>query len=100
MLREQAGYGFLQATPCRYCGRSTVGDRRYCGLAIAALAAIARPTVIHRAILAALPARRLICRQRSRANQCRENRKQNFGVVLHTRFNPLKELKLCRCFTG
>jgi hypothetical protein len=63
-------------------------------LAIAALTAIACLTVIHRAILAALLARRLICRKPNRANQRRENRKQNFGVPFHIIFNLSAEQKL------
>jgi hypothetical protein len=42
-------------------------------LAIAALAAVAFLTVIHGAILAAVFARRLICRKPNRANHRREN---------------------------
>ena len=52
-------------------------------LATAALAAIARLPIIHRAIFAALLARRLICRKRSRADHRRENREENFGVAFH-----------------
>ena len=63
-------------------------------LAIAALAAIACPTIVHRAILARLLAGGLICRKGSRANKRGENRKQNFGVLFHTRFNLRTSLKL------
>ena len=68
-------------------------DRRSC-LAIAALAAIACSTVIHRAILGCLLACGLVSRKRHRANQRRENRKENFGVLFHTRFNLPPHLKL------
>jgi hypothetical protein len=71
----------------------TYGSSRL-ALAIAALAAIACLTVIHRAIFAGLLARGLICRQRSRANHRRENRKENFGVFFHTRFNVPPQAKL------
>ena len=50
-------------------------------------AAIACLTVIHWAVLAALFARWLIRRKRSRANDRRENRKENFGVAFHTAVN-------------
>ena len=73
---------------------SRASSRRDSGLAIAALAAIAFLTVIHRAILAALLARRLISRKRSRTNHCRKNRKENFGVLFHTRFNLAPNPKL------
>jgi hypothetical protein len=52
-------------------------------LATAALAAIARLPIIHRAIFAALLAGWLICRKRSRADHRRENREENFGVIFH-----------------
>ena len=53
-------------------------------LAIAALAAIACPAIIHRAIFASLFTRGLVRRQRSRANHGRENGTNNFGAPLHT----------------
>ena len=56
-------------------------------LTIAALAAIACSTVVHRAIFAARLTSRLICRKSNRANHHRENRKQNFSVMFHTGFN-------------
>jgi len=61
-------------------------QQRRCGrrLAITALAAIACLSVIHRAILAGLLAGGLICRERSCANQRRQKRRENFGIVLHT----------------
>ena len=74
----------------RFTNRRYSNDRRRDAcrysirLAIAALAAIARLTVIHRAIFAALLARGLISRKCSRANHRRENGKENFGVVFHT----------------
>jgi hypothetical protein len=53
-------------------------------LTIAALAAIACPAVVHRAIFAAGFTSRLICRKSNRANHRRENRKQNFNAMFHT----------------
>jgi hypothetical protein len=53
-------------------------------LATAALAAIARLAVIHRAILAAFLARWLICRERTRADHRCEKREENFRVTFHT----------------
>src|SRR5437763_6995140 len=53
-------------------------------LATAALAAIARLAVIHRAILAALFARWLIGRERSCTNHRCEKREENFRVTFHT----------------
>jgi len=75
-------------------GSSTVTERRYSRLAIAALPAIACLTVIHRAILAGRLARGLIRRKADCANHGRQNRKQNFGVLFHTRFNLLTSSKL------
>jgi hypothetical protein len=63
-------------------------------LAIATLAAIALLAAVHRAIFAALLARGLIRRKRSRANYCCENREQNISVVFHRRFNLPPQLKL------
>ena len=60
---------------------------RYTWLTIAALAAVACPTVIHRTIFAARLTSRLICGKSNRANHRRENRKQNFSAMFHTRFN-------------
>jgi hypothetical protein len=57
---------------------------RYTWLTIAALAAVACPAVIHRAIFAARLTSRLICRKSNRANHHRENRKQNFSAMFHT----------------
>lgn len=54
------------------------------GLAIAARAAIACLAVIHRAIFAGRLARRLVRRQRSRANHQSDNRTSNFSELLHT----------------
>ena len=56
-------------------------------LAIAALAAIACPAIIHRAIFASLFTHGLVRRQRSRANHGRENGTNNFGALLHTKLN-------------
>jgi hypothetical protein len=53
-------------------------------LAIAALAAIACLATIHRAILAGVLARRLICRQCSSANNGRDNGTDNFDGLFHT----------------
>jgi hypothetical protein len=55
-------------------------------LAIAALATIAYPAVVHWAIFAALLAGRLICRKSNRANHRCDNGKQNFSVLFHTGF--------------
>src|SRR6266481_4347807 len=63
-------------------------------LTIAALAAIACPAFVHRAIFAARFTSRLICRKSNRANHRRENRKQNFNAMFHTRFNVRTLLKL------
>jgi hypothetical protein len=60
---------------------------RYTCLTIAALAAIACSTVVHRAIFAARFTSRLICRKSNRANHRREDQKQNFSVMFHTGFN-------------
>ena len=84
----------LQATRLPLQGSSTVTERRYNRLAIAALAAIACLTVIHRAILAGRLARGLIRRKADCANHGRKNRKQNFGVLFHTRFNLRTSPKL------
>jgi hypothetical protein len=59
-------------------------------LAIAALAAIARLAVIHRAIFAGRLARGLVRRQRSRANHGRDNGTHNLGVSLHIKLNRLQ----------
>jgi hypothetical protein len=73
------------------CDCGEVADRhsksRYAWLTIATLAAIACPTVVHRAILAALLAGRLICRKSNRANHRGENRKENLCILFHTRSN-------------
>ena len=53
-------------------------------LAIAALAAIARLAIIHRAILAALFACWLIRGKRSHANHRCQEREENFRVTFHT----------------
>ncbi len=78
---------FVQATRLPLQGSSTVTERRYSRLAIAALTAIACLTVIHRAILAGRLARGLIRGKADCANHGRQNRKQNFDVLFHTRFN-------------
>jgi hypothetical protein len=51
--------------------------------AIAALSAIARLIVVHRAILAGLLTARLVCRETNCANRGRQNRKQDFEIILH-----------------
>ena len=63
-------------------------------LAIAALAAIARFTVIHRAIFAGLFTRGLICCECSRAYDRCGNGKENFCVRLHTDLNLPQQQKL------
>jgi hypothetical protein len=84
----------LQATRLPLQGSSTVTERRYSRLAIAALAAIACLTAIHWAILAGRLARGLIRRKADCANHGRQNRKQNFSVLFHTGFNLLTSSKL------
>ena len=57
------------------------------------LPAVAGFVVVHRAVLAAFLAalRRGLSRKRACANSCRQNRKQNFRVRLHT-LNLLREM--------
>jgi hypothetical protein len=62
---------------------SPVDGRRSSPLTVATLPAIARHVVVHRAVLAGLFASRLVCGKSCRANHCRQNRKQNFSVILH-----------------
>jgi hypothetical protein len=52
-------------------------------LTVATLPAIALLVVVHRTVLAGLFASRLVCGKSCRANHCRQNRKQNFSVILH-----------------
>ena len=52
-------------------------------IARAALPAIALLAVIHRAVLAGLFAIRLVRRKRCCANHGRQDRQQNFRVILH-----------------
>jgi hypothetical protein len=63
-------------------------------LAITALAAIACPAIVHRAIFARLLARGLVRRQRRRANNGRDDGTHNFGVSLHINVNRLRHSKL------
>jgi hypothetical protein len=51
--------------------------------AVAALPAIAFLVVVHGAVFPGLFAARLVSRKCRRANHCRQNRKQNFGVSFH-----------------
>ena len=52
-------------------------------LASATLSAIARFTIIHRAILARLRTTRLVCRETDRANRGYQNRKHNLEIIVH-----------------
>ena len=52
-------------------------------LTVATLPAIALLVVVHRTVLAGLFASRLVGGKSCRANHCRQNRKQNLGVILH-----------------
>jgi hypothetical protein len=54
-------------------------------LTVAAFTAVARLAVIHGAIFARLFASRLIGRERAGANDCSQNRKDNFTVLFHTK---------------
>ena len=63
-------------------------------LTIAAFTAVARLATIHRAIFAGLFASGLIGRERAGANDCGNNRKDNFSVVFHTDINLAAELEL------
>ena len=58
--------------------------------AFASLAAIAFLAVIHRAVFAGLFAIRLVRRETYCANCCRQNRKQDFHVILHS-FNLVRD---------
>ena len=86
----------------RFTNRRYSNDRRRDAcrysirLAIAALAAIARLTVIHRAIFAGLFTRGLICCECSRAYDRCENGKGNFRVRLHTDLNLSPVAKVAR----
>jgi hypothetical protein len=71
-VRLAFGLTYASDFPSR---RGTASSAESPSLAIAALAAIARTTVVHRTILAALLASRLIRRKSDRANHGRENRK-------------------------
>jgi hypothetical protein len=51
--------------------------------AVAALPAIAFLVVVHGTVFSGLFATRLVSRKHRRANHCRQNRKQNFGVSFH-----------------
>jgi hypothetical protein len=54
-------------------------------LTVAAFTAVARLAIIHGAIFARLFTSRLIGRERAGANDCSQNRKDNFTVLFHTR---------------
>jgi hypothetical protein len=54
-------------------------------LTVAAFTAVARLAVIHGTIFARLFASGLIGRERAGANDCSQNRKDNFTVLLHTK---------------
>jgi hypothetical protein len=53
-------------------------------LTAAILPAIAFLVIVHGAVLAGLLAALRLCRKTSTANRCRQNRKQNFGVIFHS----------------
>jgi len=53
-------------------------------IAFASLAAVAFLIVVHRAVFAGLFAIRLVRRETHCANRCRQNRKQDFHVILHS----------------
>src|SRR6267143_927844 len=78
---------------CAFCatgmeksfGKSNAAkDQLFCLLAAAVFAAVAFLVVVHGAVLASLFAARLVCRESCRANRCRQNRKQDLRVILHT----------------
>jgi len=63
--------------------RSRIQDRCSSPLTVATFSAVALLVVVHRTVLAGLFASRLVCRKSCCANHCRQNRKQNFSVILH-----------------
>jgi hypothetical protein len=63
-------------------------------LTITVFTAVACLAAIHRAIFAGLFASGLVGRERTGANDCGDNRKDNFSVVFHTDLNLAVELKL------
>lgn len=62
-------------------------------LTITVFTAVACLAAIHRAIFAGLFASGLIGRERTGANDCGNNRKDNFSVVFHTDINLAAELE-------
>jgi len=52
-------------------------------LTAAILPAIAFLVIIHGTVLAGFLATLRLCRKTSTADRCRQNRKQNFGVIFH-----------------
>ena len=52
-------------------------------LTAAVLPAIAFLIIVHRAVFAGFLAALRLCRKTSTTNRCRQNRKQNFGVIFH-----------------
>jgi len=69
------------------CDRSNCKSRRG-SLASATLSAIARLTIIHRAILTSLLTARLVRRETHCANRGCQDRKQDFDVILHNQPSP------------
>jgi hypothetical protein len=67
------------------------GSPKNCGdrlrLTIAAFTAVAGLAAVHRTVFAGLFASRLIGRERAGADDCSNNRKDNFSVVFHTDLN-------------
>src|SRR5437667_12017032 len=57
-------------------------------LTSATLSAIARFTIVHRAILTGLLTARLVCRKTHCANRGCQDRKQDFEMILHTQPSP------------
>jgi hypothetical protein len=53
-------------------------------LAVATLSAIARFTIVHRAILAGFLTIGLVCRETDCANRGCENQKENFEIIFHS----------------
>jgi hypothetical protein len=52
-------------------------------LTAAVLPAIAFLIIVHGAVLAGFLAALRLCGKTSTANRCRQNRKQNFGIIFH-----------------
>ena len=79
-------------SPCAHCSCKLVRRRCRCAefktespglLASATLSAIARLTIIHRAILTSLLTTRLVRRETYCANRGSQDRKQDFEIILH-----------------